>query len=464
MIKIILTTLFGVFLLVITGIIFYWRDIKHDPSRQDFLIFFGLIPLSITFLILMPMLIKKIYERHQEKKKQKNAEAEQASETQIAAEKQESDQIDWVQLQVFSVTSLSGIAENEAHIELLQNPISPQLDQQLFNHFNLPTTSFRIAEIDNAVNNDAELAIFSPRRKRIVALIQQQLEQNIDVLSQIAAHLKNSALFYDVKLAHEYRMHPAWMNPNSEHQDEEIEQKVVESVPRLNRLNIHIILAENLLHFWDEDSPSAMVNEFLTGLGIIPQHLDTQYHYWGKSAYKDWIQLLKQIQYLDSEVSFFIVVDSEIDSETIADVAWGFEKYIPSEYASTCCITSTNVELQNLVAIKNIRIALNADQAVKTLKGLSLEKAPQFTQDEPFVLILDDPTEAKLAKKLKLNFAESMIEEQHYLYSVSCLGQTQTLSKIFGFMLGLHFKDELYSYVYSAEHQQTQVIVGTEFA
>jgi hypothetical protein len=30
--------------------------------------------------------------------------------------------------------------------------------------------------------------------------------------------------------------------------------------------------------------------------------------------------------------------------------------------------------------------------------------------------------------------------------------------------LSLHLKDELYGYVYSAEHQQTQVIVGTEFA
>lgn len=466
MIKIILTTLFGVLLLVITGIVFYWRDIKHDPSGQDFLIFFGLIPLSITFLILMPMLIKTFYEHHQEKKKQKNAEAEQSLKTQVDAEKQVDGQIDWVQLQVFSVTSLSGLAEDEAHIDLLQNPISPELDQQLFNHFNLPTTSFRIAEIDDAVNNNVELAVFSPRRKRIVALIQQQLERNTDVLSQIAAHLKNSALFYDVKLAHEYRMHPAWIDPNSEHKDEDVEQQVVvEAVPRLNRLNIHILLAENLLHFWDEASTTAMVNEFLTGLGIIPQHLDTQYHYLeAKTAYQDWIQRLKQIQYLDSEVSFFIVVDSEIDPETIADAAWGFEKYIPSEYASSCCITHANVELQNLAARKYIRIALNSDQAVKTLKGLNLEKAPQFAQDEPFVLILDDPTETQLAKKLKLNFAESMIEEQHYLYSVSCIGQTQSLSKIFGFMLGLHFKDELYGYVYSAEHQQTQVIVGTEFA
>ena len=463
MIKIILATLFSVLLLVIAGVVFYWRDIKYNPSGQDFLIFFGLIPFSITLLILTPMFIKKFYKLRQEKIAQKKAEAEQSSEEQINTKEQMIDQIEWVQLKVFSATSLSALGENGAHIELLQDVVSPKLDQQLINHYDLSTLSFRIEEIDDAVGENNELLLLSKRQGRIMALIQRQLAKNEAVLSQIATHLKNSALFYDAKLAHEYRMHPAWIDPNSEYKEEESE-RVIETVPRLNRLNIHIILPENLLHVWDENFVSKYVNDFLTGLGIISQQFDTQYHYWGETtAYNNWIKLLKQFQYLDSEVSFFIVVDSEIDQETLKDHSWGLDKYIPSEYVSTCCMTSAHVELQNLVAIKDIRIALNSDQASKTLKELNLEKASQFEQDAPFVLILDDPTEFKLPKKLSLNFAESMIEEHHYLYSKNSLGHTQSLSKIFGFMLSLHFKDELYGYVYSAEHRQTQVVVGTEF-
>lgn len=463
MIKKILTTLSSVLLLVIVAVVFYWRDIKYNPSGQDFLIFFGLIPLSITLLILTPMFIRKFFKLRQKKIEQKKAEAEQSAEEKINTKEQVTDQIEWIQLQVFSATSLSALGENGAHIELLQEVISPKLDQELLNHSNLPTLSYRITDIDDVVNNDSKQSVLSTRQKRIAALILQQLAKNEVVLSQIATHLKNSALFYDAKLAHEYRMHPAWIDPNSEYKEDESE-RVIETVPRLNRLNIHMILPENLLHAWDENLVSTHVNEFLTGLGIISQQLDTQYHYWGETtAYNNWIKLLKQFQYLDSEISFFIVVDSEIDQETLKDHSWGLDKYIPSEYVSTCCMTSANVELQDLVAMKNIRIALNSDQASKTLKELNLEQASQFEQDAAFVLILDDPAEFKLPQKLDLNFAESMIEEHHYLYSKNSLGHTQSLSKIFGFMLSLHFKDELYGYVYSAEHRQTQVIVGTEF-
>lgn len=464
MIKLIFTTLCGVLLLVITGIVLYWRDIQYDPSGQDFFIFFGLIPLSITFLILTPLLIKTFYRRYQDQKKQKKADVEQQLKQQVNTEEQVKPQTDWIQLHVFSVSSLSALAENEAHIDVLKDVISPRLDQQLLDHYGLPMLSFRITELDETVSENRERLISSTRQKRMITLIEQQLEQNTETLSQIAEHLKNSALFYDVKLAHEYRMHPAWIDPKSEYDREEPEP-IIEFVPRLNRLNIHIILPENLLHAWDEKAVSATVDEFLTGLGIISQQLETTYHYWDETAaYAEWLKLLKQIQYLDSEVSFFIAVDSEIDQETIADVAWGFEKYIPSEYISTCCMTNANVELQGLVAKKYIRIAFNSDQAVKTLTELNLEQASQFTQDEPFVLILDDPTELKLAKKLEQNFAETAIEEHHYLYSKNLLGQTQSLSKIFGFMLSLHLKDELYGFVYCAEHRQIQVIVGTEFA
>ncbi|MEN8369428.1 hypothetical protein [Acinetobacter bereziniae] len=461
MIKIILATLISVIVLVSAIVVFYWRDIKYNPSGQDFVIFFGLIPVAITLLLVTPMLLKKFYQSRKDKKEQQKLEQEQRPEQQNIVETPDAE-IEWVNLKVYSTTSLSAMGENEVHIEQLQDVVSPQLDQALINSYGLPILSLRIQTLEEQEEDSSSL---SGRQKRITALIQQQLEQNTDMLHQIAEHLKNSALFYDAKLAHEYRMHPAWINPHQEYEDEPVEQQVAEAVPQLNRLNIHLILPENLFHTWDENSGAELIQQYFTELGIIDQQFHTEYHYWGETtAYHDWMKLLKRTQSLDAEVSLFIVVDSEIDQETIDDRTWMTEKYIPSEYISTCCMTNEKVELQNLQPTKYIRIALNSDQASRSLKELNLAQIEQFEQEQPFVLVLDDPKEVKLLKRLEQNFAETPIEAHHYLYCKSSLGHTQSLAKVFGFMLSLHLKDELYGYVYSAEHQQTQVIVGTEFA
>ena len=239
MIKIILGTLVSTILLVSVIVVFYWRDIKYDPNGQDFLIFFGVIPAAITLLILSPMLIKKIYQSRQEKKEQQRIEAEQRSEQQQTTEAKVEEKIEWVDLKVYSATSLSALGENEAQLDQLQDVASPELDSQLVNGYGLPILSFRVQEIEEPLEDEA--SSLSSRQKRISALIQQQLEQNTETLYQIAEHLKNSALFYDAKLAHEYRMHPAWIDPHRDYEDEPIEQQVAEAVPRLNRLNIHII-------------------------------------------------------------------------------------------------------------------------------------------------------------------------------------------------------------------------------
>lgn len=464
MIKIILGTLFSVLLVTITVVIFYWRDIKYDPSGSDFAIFFGVIPVAITLLILTPIFIKKTYQRQQEKKEIQKVEEQQRVEQQASIQEEVKESIHWVELNVLSATSLSALAENEAHIAQLKEAASPELDPQLLNAYGLPILSYRIQDMDDSFEDEDEISHLSQRQQRISALIRQQLEQNAETLYQIAMHLKNSAMFYDTKLAHEYRMHPAWIDPNTEYQDDAVEH-VAEAVPRLNRLNIHIILPENLFHVWDESAGRELISQYLNELGIISQQFDTEYHYWGETtAYQDWIKLLKRTQTLDADVSWFIAVDSEIDQETIDDRTWMTEKYIPSEYISSCFLTAKPVQVQHLAVEKTLRIALNSDQASNILKELNLEEASQYESEQPFVLVLDDPTEIKSLKKLEKNFENTPIEAHHYMYSKNSLGHTQPLSKIFGFMLSLHLGDDSFGYVYSADHQQTQVLVGQEFA
>ena len=146
-----------------------------------------------------------------------------------------------------------------------------------------------------------------------MSLIRQQLEQNIENLYRLAEHLKRSILFYESHQIREYHMHPAWVDPNSEYED--VETSVVE-VHRLNRLNLHIFLPEDLLHVWNDEQSNDLILEFFTEIGIISQKVHIEYHFLGERvAYQEFIHLLKRIQKKEHEVFLMLAVDSEIDQD-----------------------------------------------------------------------------------------------------------------------------------------------------
>ena len=74
-------------------------------------------------------------------------------------------------------------------------------------------------------------------------------------------------------------MHPAWINPNIDvHEEDEVKVTPVE-VYRLNRINVHIVLADTLLHTWDESQSETVIGQYLDELGIIAQQINIEYHY-----------------------------------------------------------------------------------------------------------------------------------------------------------------------------------------
>lgn len=119
-------------------------------------------------------------------------------------------------------------------------------------------------------DNHEESDYSSPRQVRMMSLIRQQLEQNIENLYLLAEHLKRSTLFYESQQAREYHMHPAWVDPESEYDD--VEMPIVE-VYRLNRLNLHILLSEDLLHIWNDDHSNELILEFLMKLVFLLKNL-----------------------------------------------------------------------------------------------------------------------------------------------------------------------------------------------
>lgn len=458
MIKVILGVLISVFVLVSTVVVLYWKDSQYDPSGSDFLIFFGLIPVAISLVILMPFMLKKWIKDHQEKKKEALL---QQAEKQDVVEEIPVHQIEWVNLNVFSSSTLNALGENEAIWDAVLAHKSPELDSKLQNAYGLPILSYRIQEIDEVLEQQDEEELYSNRRQqRIEALIQQQLEQNVETLFAIASHLKQSALFYEGQLAHEYRMHPAWIDPNANVEDEPESPRAIEQVSRLSLLNIHIILAEDVLHIWDEASTQNLLNEFLNELGIIPQKFHVELHYWGKeTAYKEWINLLQQIQNEEDKVSFIVVADSEIDQDTIDEKTWVSDSYLPAEFVGSCCIAKPTVMVNELAPQKVIKIALNETKLFNTLESLEYQALPQFEQEQPFVVQLDDITDIKVIKRLEKNFAQTPIEQHHYLYMKPSVGQTEHIAKIFGFMVAMQAPQDLLAMVYCCDLPQTQSII-----
>ncbi len=64
------------------------------------------------------------------------------------------------------------------------------------NSYGLPLLSYRIKDLAETNDVDIQYAA-SPRQVRIMSLIRQQLEQNIENLYRLAEHLKRSILFYE---------------------------------------------------------------------------------------------------------------------------------------------------------------------------------------------------------------------------------------------------------------------------
>ncbi len=454
MLKKILATFIGVFLTLSSLIILYWRDVQYEPERQDFLVYFGLLPLAITCFLLSPWLIYRAYQAYQSKKKQAELAQQKAQE---APSTQVTQQIEWLKLNIYAAHVYSALGEDGAILEQLKEYTSPELDLKLQNSNGLPILSYRIEELDEKLGPEQDedgLTTFSVRQQRIMALVEHQLEKNVEVLLQVAEHLKYSSLFYETQQIHDYRMHPAWIDPGAEYDPDEVAIPELKQVERLDRLNLHILLSEDLQRVWNETAHQNRLQEFFSNLGIIPQKIHLEYHFLGvETVVHDFLILLKQQQDQTQEISLIISADSEIDQEIIDERIWISDHYLPAEFSSSCCIASTKVNFEQLLPLKRLVLAINQNQVRHILEELNIDELPQYKNEEPFVVVLDDITQIKTLKRIEQYFEQSPIEPHHYLYCRASLGHTQNLEKIYGMMLGMLLPPEQVAVVFGQDIQ-----------
>ncbi|RJL73402.1 hypothetical protein [Acinetobacter radioresistens] len=454
MLKKILATFIGVFLTLSSLIILYWKDVQYEPERQDFLVYFGLLPLAITCFLLSPWLIYRAYQAYQSKKKQAELAQQKVQE---APSTQVTQQIEWLKLNIYAAHVYSALGEDGAILEQLKEYTSPELDLKLQNSNGLPILSYRIEELDEKLGPEQDedgLTTFSVRQQRIMALVEHQLEKNVEVLLQVAEHLKYSSLFYETQQIHDYRMHPAWIDPSAEYDPDEVAIPELKQVERLDRLNLHILLSEDLQRGWNETAHQNRLQEFFSNLGIIPQKIHLEYHFLGaETVVHDFLILLKQQQDQTQEISLIISADSEIDQEIIDERVWISDHYLPAEFSSSCCIASTKVNFEQLLPLKRLMLAINQNQVRHILKELNIDELPQYKNEEPFVVVLDDITQIKTLKRIEQYFEQSPIEPHHYLYCRASLGHTQNLEKIYGMMLGMLLPPEQVAVVFGQDIQ-----------
>lgn len=461
MLKIFMGTFTSILIVICGVVIFYWRDIGYDPNGADLLNYLLLLPLLICVILLSPLAIYRLIKARQKRKEQQSqAEKEQLTQSEAEAKQSKPVEIQWLNLNIYSSAAYSAFGENEAILDELKQFKGPELDTQLQNAYGLPMLSYRIQAIDNVITNGDEENNFHtdrPRNLRMQALIQHQLEQHTESLWHIANHLKQSALFYDSELAYQYRMHPAWIDPDHQ-QDIEHSGDVqdVQQVPKLSRINIHLLLPESVLHLWDEMQSLEIVRDYLEELGIIAQQVHIEHHYLSQeTAYQAWILLLAQVSEKSEEVSFVLNVDSEIDQELLDEKTWISDHYLPAEYASSWCIAASSLKILDCKPLKKLKIALNEANIVNQLGSEQMKNLEQFKDIQPFLLMLDDITDIQIMKKLNQIFNQSGIESHHFIYTKQSLGHTQHLAKIFGFMLGMHLPEELMGMIYSIDQSST---------
>lgn len=462
MIKIIIGVFITLATIIFISITFYWRDTFYNPTEKDIIQYFLGLPVVLTFSILSPYFIYKIMQKH--KKSQLENQDEVANRQAIQVTEKKENRVpknsQAFKLNIYSSTAWHNFGENEEIIEKSKQFKSPELDTHLCNTYGLPILSFRIQKLDELLaTGDEEDIRFTIREKRIKQLITHQIEQHSEVLFQVANHLKQSAMHYDSELAYQYRMHPAWLDLN-QNNNETIKEElpIVDFVPRLNQLNLYILLPEHLIHQWNESTREKILDQFVENYSILPLQISIEYYFINQEqAYTTWLNLLEEISKKSYEFNLIISADSEIDQEWVDEKNWQSEAYIAAEFTSSWCIANNSTEVIDLTPQQTVNINIDEPHATQFLQKNKLNQLAQFEQEDPFLFILDDITDIKKSKKVQQIFTEIKIEPHHFLYLKQNFGHTQQVAKIFTFMLGAHLPNDLMAMVYSTDQDSVYV-------
>ncbi|WP_180186007.1 hypothetical protein [Acinetobacter sp. YH01008] len=461
MIKPVIQTFVGLFVLTSGLVIYYWRDIQYDPSNIELTLYFGILPLLLCLLLFTPYLIYKALKKYQQRKQKQQDQANSLA--QIRQQDSENTKeplkpIEDYPLNIFSAAAWHSFGKNAEILEKMMQFSSPELDSKLLNYFGLPLLAYRIHAIDSLLEKDqTEQGIMtSLSGRRIQHLIQDQLEQHQESLSLISRQLKHSALFYNQELAYQYRIHPGWTQENYQEDESHITPLTTAPVVRLNRLNLHILLADHLIDDWNEIYQKQLLSQIEQQYSIIPVQIHLQLHFLpADRAYSNWLNLIQESAGQSHEASLIIVADSEIDQDYLNDQLWQNEHYIASEYAASWCLAAPELEIEGMIPLQSLQVAKHVTHLQEYLAQHQVDLSTQLEWPQPFLVVLDEVTHSKKMKKIQKSFENIDFEPDHVVYPKIYLGHTQHLATVFAAMLSAHLVDNVITITYGLQQEST---------
>ncbi len=430
--------------------IFYWRSSIYEPEVKDLIFGFFLIPAVITVIIyLFFKLIKQIFN----KKRVNDLKNDNVN---IIGESQAENEIKITQLNFYNSKSICMLGGINNIFEMLKKDSSPDFDMSLLNIKSSPISSYRIKKQIFGNAND-----INEFEYRVCTLIKFIMEENANTFNIIAKQLIKTSLFYTDQPLSKYKVHPKWQNFDFS-PDEEPKSMVLEQPQnRIDKLNFNIILSKYYYEQFNKRKMNKILVEYLKQFEVLIDHIQINYHFLdAQDCYESWLLLLENISKQEYEISFIIAVDSEIDENLILKKTVNNQKYIPSEFISSCFISSQL--LPDLEKNKKVTIIKNADKMKESLEFLEKENLEQYQKDQPFLILLDEFLTHSQHIKFDEIVRDTSIGTHHILSIPNYLGDTQNLADIWKFMLGLQLPKEITSMVISMEKNKHQIFIESE--
>lgn len=460
MIKHIIRTVIVLFIINSSLIIYYWRDTQYDPSNIDFLLYFGILPLLICLLLLTPYFIYKAlksYKQRQQEQKDRAHKSLQAQQQELENKEELYQAIENYKLNIFSAAAWHSFGKNAEILQHMKQFKSPELDSELLNRFSLPILTYRIHAVDRLLeeNGTSEEMLPTLQEQRIQQLIQQQLEQHEESLSLISEQLKRSALFYDHELAYEYRMHPGWIQENYCEDEGNIASNLI-AVSRLNRLNLHILLADHMTGEWSDLYQEQLIGQIQQKHALLPAQIHINFHFLpADHAYSALLELLQEISGQSHEISLIIMADSEIDQDCLDQQFWQNEEYIAAEYTASWCLSAHDLEVEGMMPSRILTLSKYVTDLYAYLGQNQVDLSYQLEQAHPFLVFLDEATQSKTMKIIQEKFTNIDFEPEHTIYPQSYLGHTQQLAAVFAAMMSSYLYDNVITISYSTQQESS---------
>ncbi len=440
--------LFAIVFVTWSIVIYYWRDTSYQPSLNDVIFCFLLLPFLIYICFLLPFITRKIIKMRMEKQKINNDKSKMEVEVNEVLDKKDTKII---KLKIYQSDITTKKGKNEALI--LNAMLEPfcNLDQYLVNNKSLPIATYRMEDLQVEQGDDLNC-----KEHRIKALIKSQFELYSDHFQKIFQHIHKSHQFYSGNQNYIYKIHPKWIDPENNIQDDD---ETIEQVVQLDCLNIEIILSDqqNLTEFAQLNS-ELFQNE-LNLYDDFQDYITVHYHFWNnQESYAHWLKLLEEIALKTAQTTLVIIADSEIDQAIVNKLLFEQVSHTPTESVASLLIASDHLEVMELLPSHKLIIEKDQTTIQPFLEQLELTNLDQYTDEKPFVMLINETDSQKSKEILVNNFSNSPIKDYHYIYNHQKYGFTQNLSEIWGVILTMQIPDMNHVLAYNTNDPYTQIV------